>query len=494
MARLSMRAKLIVILSSLLTVAFVFNGVLNYFVSKRALHEGAMTETLPLISDTIYSAIQRHLMRPIDNSSLMAHDTFLAEWALAGEHDVGQIERYLSTIKEQYDYLSTFFVSAQTNNYYYYGGILKQISRQDAHDAWFYAFKDLKVPQDLDVDEDEASQGTLTVFVNHRVESSDGRFLGVAGVGLKMANIGELLGAYREKFHRLIYMVDSTGTVQVHPNETLVEEANLRSMDGLSDLAEAILANKTETATYEFDRDGEHILLSTRYFPDFGWYLMVEQPEAAALAPMRQTLLGNLLVGLGVTGVVLVVVIWAVSHFQGRLERMASTDGLTGLLNRRHFLDLCHREAALARRYGDVGSLILFDVDRFKAINDTYGHHEGDEMLQRIAEAMRESLREVDILGRLGGEEFVAFLPKAGAAQAYQAAQRVRQAVEAKKHTGPKGTIRCTVSAGVATSETGKPDIIELLRYADQAMYHAKEAGRNRVRMHESEVAPGTPD
>jgi diguanylate cyclase (GGDEF)-like protein len=464
---------------------------MNYFVSRQSLRTSALTETLPLISDTIYSVFQSHLMRPVHNSSLMAHNTFLQDWVTGGEEDVEQVVQYLRGIKEEYGYFSTFLISENTGNYYYYDGILKQISPENEHDVWYYRFKELNADYDVEVDVDEATDDTLTIFINHRLEDGNGRFLGVTGVGLKMDNIGEILMEFQEKYNRLIYMADTDGLIQVHPDASLIEVAYLGGPHGVGALAETILAHKEVSPSYQFNRDGQHVYVSARYFPDLDWFLIVEQYEALAVVPLGKSLLGNLLVGLVATCVVLVIVAWSVNHYQNRLEILAMMDGLTGLYNRRHFLELCHREAAQARRYKHPISLVLFDADHFKEINDTYGHEEGDMFLAMLALSMRESLREIDILGRIGGEEFSALLPKASLEEARLAAERVRESMATKVRETAKGRAHCTVSAGVVCSEAGPIDVKELLKRADQAIYRAKDMGRNRVCTDEGEVVTG---
>ena len=131
MRHLSIRNKLIIVLSLVLTLAFVSTSLISFMVSKDHFRTSALDETLPLISNNILSEIQRDLMMPIQVSSLMANDTFLKDWALAGEKDVTQVSRYLNEIKDKYGFFTAFFVSEQTGRYYYYNGILKTVSTGD---------------------------------------------------------------------------------------------------------------------------------------------------------------------------------------------------------------------------------------------------------------------------------------------------------------------------------------------------------------------------
>ncbi len=160
-----------------------------------------------------------------------------------------------------------------------------------------------------------------------------------------------------------------------------------------------------------------------------------------------------------------------------RLAALATTDPLTGLANRRAFDEALAREAALARRGNRPVSLVLLDVDHFKAFNDAFGHPAGDAVLRRVADAVRAACRGTDLPARFGGEEFAVLLPATDLGGALALSERFRQAVAA----GPWPVQSVTVSAGVSTFGPGAEDAVRLVEAADRALYRAKRAGRNRV-------------
>jgi diguanylate cyclase (GGDEF)-like protein/PAS domain S-box-containing protein len=171
-------------------------------------------------------------------------------------------------------------------------------------------------------------------------------------------------------------------------------------------------------------------------------------------------------------------------ELEEELRRHATTDFLTGIANRRHFIDVAEREFARAKRYGHPLSVLMLDIDRFKRINDTYGHPVGDKVVQAMADLCRKSLREIDHLGRMGGEEFAILLPETEADVALQVAERVRVMVEeaAVAADGLAQPIRFTTSVGLASLETVNQGFDQMLMQADRALYKAKQAGRNCVR------------
>ncbi|HET7784432.1 MAG TPA: diguanylate cyclase [Myxococcales bacterium] len=162
-------------------------------------------------------------------------------------------------------------------------------------------------------------------------------------------------------------------------------------------------------------------------------------------------------------------------------ERMATTDGLTGLLNRRTFNSLLEKRLREAQRYGRPLSLLLLDIDHFKKVNDTHGHPAGDAVLRGVAQVAQKQARETDLVARYGGEEMALILPETDARGAWAIAERIRKAVAAAAHATEQGSLRVTLSVGVATWTGGGDSPDDLLQAADKALYRAKEGGRNRV-------------
>lgn len=163
-----------------------------------------------------------------------------------------------------------------------------------------------------------------------------------------------------------------------------------------------------------------------------------------------------------------------------RLRKLAITDSLTGLYNHRHIHELLTRTLLTARRYRQPLSCIMIDIDHFKKFNDRYGHMLGDRVLERCAGILRENLREADIIGRYGGEEFLVVLPNTPLGGARLLAQRIRRAIANQRFGGMSAGV--TVSLGVTALARDKdfsPE--EFFKAADEALYQAKKMGRNRV-------------
>lgn len=166
---------------------------------------------------------------------------------------------------------------------------------------------------------------------------------------------------------------------------------------------------------------------------------------------------------------------------EAKLRELATTDSLTGLYNRRRFMELAKGEFARSLRYGGQLALLMLDIDFFKNVNDSHGHSVGDEVLRALAETAILALRNADVIGRVGGEEFAVLLPETGGESAREVAERLRLSVENAVISTAAGPLSVTISIGVSTLGPQSKSVEALLKEADDALYKAKQSGRNRV-------------
>lgn len=163
------------------------------------------------------------------------------------------------------------------------------------------------------------------------------------------------------------------------------------------------------------------------------------------------------------------------------LFQLATTDALTNVFNRRHFMEQAQVEQKRCRRENSGYALLMLDLDSFKAINDNYGHACGDAVLTNIAKTIKLELRDYDLLGRIGGEEFAILFPNTNSASALAISQRIRCSIEHLKIEFNNQIIQVTTSIGVALDEHSEKDLEEMFLIADKFLYQAKENGRNQV-------------
>lgn len=473
---------LLLTLVILLGSGFLATSLLSYFASRDAIRDSIVNTELPLTSDTVYSEIQKDLVRPVLLSSMMARDTFVRDWVVAGEKDPQQMTRYLKEVMDHYGAYTAFFVSNQSLTYYQAKGVLKKIRVDEPRDVWYYRVRDMRDPYEINVDPDMANKDNLTFFINYKVFDYNDNFIGATGVGLTVDAVIKLIDRYQQRYQRSVYFVDTFGRLVLTgaeggPNGAKIGQV-LRDLPDLKELHRQM--PKPHSGSYQYDATDDGHFLNVRYIPELNWYLFVDKRENGALNEIRRSLFLNLLICLVVMIVVLILLNRVVRRFQLRIETQAMTDSLTGLPNRRGFDRIAMNAIAETRREHKALSAMLLDLDHFKWLNDTHGHLAGDEVLSGFAEDIRRCLRDTDIICRWGGEEFIILLKDTNISGARRVAEKIRLLAEQHTYVFTGSALQVTVSLGL--TELHPDDTLQsLIARADQALYSAKQSGRNRV-------------
>jgi len=334
----------------------------------------------------------------------------------------------------------------------------------------------------------DGPDGPTVVDIARRVEYPDGRFAGAIIAPVTVARLVKVLAAGD---------VGSGGAVSLR-GEDLAIIARYPPVEGAEGRAAApealreLVAKGEVSGTFHATSplDGVERLMSYRKVAGYPLHVTVGRSTAEYLGHWRRdmgvvALLSSVLFGVTIAATVMVDHAWRRQRNLTRvLEQQAHTDALTGLANRRRFIEIAEAELVRARRYDTPLSLLMLDIDRFKEVNDAHGHRAGDRVLQQLARTCLEVLRNVDVVGRVGGEEFAILLPETTLQGAVDVAERLREAIGLAKVTREEGVpLRITVSIGVAAL-AGFENLDTLMSQADSALYDAKHRGRNRVRAH----------
>lgn len=473
---------LVLTLIALLGAGFLATSFLSYYASRASIRDNIVNTELPLTSDTVYSEIQKDLVRPILISSMMSRDTFMRDWVVNGENDSDQMTRYLNEVMTHYGAYTAFFVSNGTLTYYHAKGVLKQVKVTEPRDAWYFRVRDMADPYEINVDPDLANKDNLTFFINYKVYDYNNRFIGAAGVGLTVDAVIKLIDKYQQRYQRSVYFVDSFGRLVLTGAEGGPQGARigqkLSEIESMKGLVSQL--PKPHSGSYEYSVQGQGHFLNVRFIPELNWYLFVDKREDGALSEIRQSLYLNLLICLLVTLIVLMLLNRVIKRYQGKIQAQATLDSLTELPNRRGFDLLAAQAMHEAQREPKPLTALLLDLDHFKALNDTYGHLAGDQVLIGFARDLESCLRHSDIVCRWGGEEFIVLLKDTDGETGLMIAEKIRHHVEHQRYAYNDHALQLTVSIGLTTLQ---PDdtLHTLLSRADHAMYRAKQSGRNRT-------------
>ena len=576
--------KLVVWLGSLLLVGFVTISMVAYITSREALRRNMAEQIFPLANDSLYSEIQRNLVRPVIMAGNMAEDIFLRDWLQRGEKNTDKMQRYLELISLKNEVGLLFLVSDQTRNYYTPSGVAGVVNQADPEDQWYFRFRDSDKSLETLVDNDSVGNTGSLIYYNHRIVDGKGLFLGVTGIGIpidiinqiilrfsnenytrfshklnnelgknwlekwwlrnngkspgesdgtkagaktgtttgaavlsgvhadrvkspdtpfisqsaayaqteKLAHSNKLLSGmdhHDNAITRAIYFVDTQGRIVLSSGKYAVNTL-IRSLPGFDEVAHKILntTNGTSKECYSgiVELNGFPAMMNVRFLPELGWYLIVEENIADKLTSIQHVFVFNLMVSGVVSLMVLLLSIYSINHQQNHLIYMATTDGLTGLMNR-HSFDITFQQALREmQRSNQPLSLILYDIDFFKKINDVHGHLIGDRVITEITALSKEVVRGSDLLCRWGGEEFIILLKNCGLAQAVNIAEQLRKNIMNHDFAFIKEKTTVTVSMGVAEcAEHETQD--QLFVRVDNAMYRAMKEGRNRIVISEKE-------
>lgn len=469
--------KIIIIVTALIAAGFILTTLASYFVSLKSLREQISKRELPLTSDNIYSEVQNDLLKPIFISSLMASDTFLRDWAIEGEKSKEDISKYLKEINEKYGVFTSFFVSENTKKYYYQDGILKKVDEKEIRDRWYFRVKEMAENYEINVDVDMAHNDYLTIFINYKVYDYNRKYIGATGVGLKVDTVKNFIEKYQKNYKSKIYFVDKFGNIKLSSSSENRSIKNIYLIDGLKDIADDIYKQNQEKLFYH--KNGKMVLLNSRYIPEFKWYLIVEQEEGENAEKLLGTLLLNIVICLAVVSIVIFLSYNILNRYQDEIHKMAIYDKLTGIYNRQAFEIMIDESIKLCKRNNTKFSIIIFDIDEFKKINDTFGHLAGDRVIKEVAETSKNTIREIDNIFRWGGDEFFVILKECDIKDALEVAEKIRENINKIVPDSSK-EISLGISGGIAEYRLGE-SIEEVIKEADDKLYRAKLKGKNRI-------------
>lgn len=471
--------KIVIIISFLLVVLSLSISTINYFVSLNNAQQQLKTQSLPLSLNNIYSDIQKHIIEPYLVSSMMANDTFVQDWLLHDETNGDRITKYLEVIKNKYNMFNTFLVSDKTKNYYTQNGFVETIREDQIKDKWYFEFKNIQNKHEINLDYNTNLSNTLIMFINYKIFNANYEFLGATGVALKISYINDMLKHFRINHNFTVTFFNENGDI-VLAEKDIMEYKTIDQISVLKPYKDLILSKETHLVEYE--QNGVHHMLNSKYIPELDLYLTVDANLEDFTKDVKKIFYFNLITSLVITVIIAFIVFVIIKNYSKRLEYLSHNDTLTCISNRRDFEEKLKKQILLLKREESKKDLaiIFMDVDNFKNINDTLGHHIGDLVLKRVAELFKNTLRETDFVARWGGEEFIIALLDSSLEDSKTIAEKLRYILETDLELIDLVGYKITGSFGLTLYK--EDDMIEqLISRSDEAMYHAKNNGKNQI-------------
>ena len=319
---------------------------------------------------------------------------------------------------------------------------------------------------------DAAGKGQMTTLSSPIYFKDD--FKGVLSLDFTTDKLSELL---QSKYDG--YIVDNDNNIISSSKQS--GESTVLSLKEVSGFSDANLQAVSSAKYNSVQKIGNYYIYKARIY-DAPWTLLIVEPMYSIVGEALILTLPEIIIGILLLFGYFVFM--NLQNAEALLKKASLTDPLTGLNNRRYLDAIIEKEIARADRYKESLSMASLDLDHFKTVNDTWGHPMGDEVLKLVANIVRQSIRESDVIVRMGGEEFAILLPHTDISDAYMVAERARQAIEAESHPIVG---KVTASFGVAERQSGET-YNSLYRRVDEAMYRAKNSGRNRVITYEEKA------
>lgn len=473
--------RIIVWISLVLYAGFAATGVAAFFLLRGAEQQDIVERVLPLTSEAVHADIRAEVMRPMLVAATMSNDNRARDWVLEGESDSGAMVGYLEEIRKMHDVQGAFLASERTRHYYSADGIVSSLQENSAPDAWFFRARNAKTPL-LVTSGDGPSRNAATLVFMQRMFDKDGNLLAVTGVVVSAERVRRIIDNDQQRHGSRIHVIDAQRRIVPAGTSTAQAGDAIEALPGLRDIARALLHGGTVPVQLQYERNGGTAYVVSRYMPELGWHLLVEHDDETGSKVAQQVLISSLLIGAGMTVLLVVLMLLTVNRYHDRLEQMAGSDPLTGLINRQAF-GIVFRQAMLeAERNGRPLSGIVFDVDFIRQINELHGYAAGDEALRTIARIARALLRESDVFTRWNGEEFFILLKECRVEQAVAVAEKIRQEVAQHDFSAVVADGHITISLGVAQHDVGETASLFFAR-ADEALLKAKMNGRNRLQV-----------
>lgn len=313
----------------IIILGFIITSVISYF-SNKSIFEKDAEHVSDLASEGIYYQIDSIFTKPINVSITMANDSLLKsflseeEQHLEDEAFIKNMQDYLYAYREKYSFDSVFLVSAKTNRYYHFNGLDRILMPDNEENEWYYSFMQEGDEYSLNIDNDEASDNEITVFVNCKIKQSDGTIMGIVGVGFRVDYLQDLLREYEEQFDVHASLINSNGMIEISTRQTGHEHADFFDECEYSDLKDKIIKNQTEPQKlWSIDKNGQWYVV-TSYIKNLEWTLIVAKDMSMLNRQLNQQLLQGILIIIIIVAIVLFTITAVIRRYNKQIIKLTA--------------------------------------------------------------------------------------------------------------------------------------------------------------------------
>ena len=427
-----------------------------------------VASTTNALFDGIYRNVNAILAYPINYTNGMSND-YLLQSILDKEDEMPEDEfeavmaQYLENIRNVNNWETAYLVSCDTNKYYTPSGLSKLVdSEEDEYDVWYENFIESGLEYGADITYDELNPEEYVIFIDRRMEV-DGELRAVLGCAIYLSDLMDFMNYCYQEYDVEVYLTDTEGNVILDINDVNLVES-------YKDRNETDIVDKEEHMYTE----GGYIIKS--YVPDLGMYLVVKNSNYTLSEKFIKIFRGAV-----IYVVIMIMVLTIMNFYRFREEKavLKNTDFLTQISNVKGLQTNIKTFISGINSNNIGGSMFIFDIDNFKMINDTFGHAKGDEILKKFAIELSKAFRAGDIVGRLGGDEFIVFSPTLTNKEDIE--KKALEIVDLFNWTIEEENkkVKMSVSIGVSVYPKDGNSYEELYKAADKALYYVKKRDKN---------------
>lgn len=420
----------------------------------------------------VFSLVNEELLKPLHIAETIGKtryfDSLLNEENLQKE----KVVTLLNKLEQTFD-LTVFVASEKQRKQFLSNG--RVIDLIEGKVFWYFE----AMEHDRDLFADLGQVGDVHLYFDFKVYNEEDQYLGIVGVGKSLKKFIDRFEDYKERFgYDFLFVNENNEIILTSLPDFVVTGAHIPTLDSLL-WYQKLEGNKSDLNSRLITENEEDFLISEISIDELDWKLLLLIPLDARQAQITKSFVTNTVIAISLVLIFFASMFWIMMYYKHHLEKTVDIDPLSQLPNRTY---VQRRYQQLRRQDADV-AVIMVDIDSFKSINDTFGHNAGDLVIKTVSLILSEEIRQQDLVGRWGGEEFIVLVPTSSESYAGKIAERARLRLE--KHDFHQGGVatKVTASFGVTFGHSRAP-LSELIAGADSALYEAKRKGRNRVVHH----------
>ncbi|GAB5380185.1 MAG: sensor domain-containing diguanylate cyclase [Aliiglaciecola sp.] len=426
------------------------------------------------------SLIVDQLLKPLHVSQTLVEAKELQELVLSDEIDEAAMFAMLKRIEQEFG--MGFFIASEVSRTQYNSNGTK-LALEEGKVDWYFRYKNWEQDAIADIGQWEDPH----FYIDLKIYNDKQEFMGFFGISKSLDSFVGIFDEYKKQHGYDFIFVDQDNNIALSSDPELIVDkttfTTLESLDWYQGLdLEKLPGGSLNNALVRVD--GKDALIAEVKVDPFGWTMYLLTPLQARQTEISRSFVVSVVTLLVIIFALFLLIYHLLYYFKQDMQKNFQTDPLTRLPNRNK-VEL--RYAEMLDQKKSVG-VVLIDIDHFKAVNDTHGHNAGDTVLRQISAMLQGQLRDGDVVGRWGGEEFVLLLPDTTPEQSFEVAQKLRESMANMTASTGSISLQITASFGVSHTETVRP-LTEILGYADDALYQAKRDGRNMVKMQLAKAA-----